>query len=163
MRGEKRQELGRPSWFLGCEPQVGPAERGAEDHEGVRSAHSTLRRESRAHGEGADRNTQPAQETLPEQEGSDPQCQPPCREEPRRQPVKRDIGDRQPSRPQPTCGKRVFLKSPVRENRAPWRMARHDWRALSRLPAGQPRHPAAGGRRGVRGLLHAQPHALSAH
>jgi hypothetical protein len=64
MRGEKRQELGRPSWFLRCEPQVGLAERGAEDHEGVRSAQSTLRRESRAHGEGADRNTQPAQENI---------------------------------------------------------------------------------------------------
>src|SRR5262249_51490476 len=36
--------------------------RGAEDRNGVRSTHSTLRRESRSHGDGADRNTQPAQE-----------------------------------------------------------------------------------------------------
>ena len=36
-------------------------------------------------------------------------------------------------------------------------MARHDRRALSSLPAGQPRHLAAGSSRGVRGLLHAQP------
>jgi hypothetical protein len=64
MRGEKRQELGRPAWFLRCEPQVGLAERGAEDHEGVRAAQSTLSRESRAHGEGADRKTQPAQENI---------------------------------------------------------------------------------------------------
>ena len=47
--------------------------------------------------------------------------------------------------------------------RSPWRMARHDRRALPRVPAGQPRHPAAGGGRGVRRLLHAQPHALPAH
>ena len=37
--------------------QVGSAERGADGRQGVKSAHSTLRRESRAHGEGADRNT----------------------------------------------------------------------------------------------------------
>ena len=64
LRGEKRQELGRPSWCLRCEQQVGLVERGAEDHEGVRAAQSTLSRERRAHGEGADRNTQPAQENM---------------------------------------------------------------------------------------------------
>jgi hypothetical protein len=79
-RGEKRQELGRASWCLGCEPQGGLAARGAEDHAGGRSAQSTRSRESRAQGEGADRNTQPAQETLPEHEGADSQCPPPCRD-----------------------------------------------------------------------------------
>src|SRR6185295_20214547 len=63
-----------------CCRQVGDAERGADGRQGVRSAHSTRSRESRAHGEGADRKTEPVQETLPEREGSDPQCQPPCRE-----------------------------------------------------------------------------------
>ena len=62
-----------------CLRQGGSAERGADGRQGVRSAQSTLRRESRSPGEGADRNTQPAQETVPEREGSDPQCQPPCR------------------------------------------------------------------------------------
>ena len=36
-RGEKRQARGRPSWCLRWEPQGGLAERGAEDHEGVRT------------------------------------------------------------------------------------------------------------------------------
>jgi RNA-directed DNA polymerase len=62
--GETRQDLGRPAWFLRGEPPGGCAERGAEDHEGVRAAQSTRRRESRAHGEGADRKTQPAQENM---------------------------------------------------------------------------------------------------
>jgi RNA-directed DNA polymerase len=46
----------------GATRQVGaPGKRAAEDRCGVRSAHSTLRRESRSHGEGADRQTEPAQ------------------------------------------------------------------------------------------------------
>jgi RNA-directed DNA polymerase len=51
--------------------QVGhPGERrDADDEERVRSAHSTLRREDRAHGEGADRNTEPAQATWTGQGG----------------------------------------------------------------------------------------------
>jgi hypothetical protein len=37
-------------------------------------------RERRSHGEGADGETEPAQETLTEREGSETQCHPPCRE-----------------------------------------------------------------------------------
>src|SRR5713101_4416817 len=83
MRGERCQELGRPSWFLGRERQGEYPEhiaRGLDGREGVRSAHSTLRRESRAHGEGADRHTELAQETLPEHEGSDHNATLPARQ-----------------------------------------------------------------------------------
>jgi hypothetical protein len=70
---EKYQELGRPWWLLGY-AQVGGAEttsRDAEGCQGVGSAHSTLRRQSRSRvgfdsllGEGADRQSQPIKETL---------------------------------------------------------------------------------------------------
>jgi len=100
---ERRQELGRPSWFLGRECQVEYPEhiaRGLDDHEGVRAAHSTLRRESRAHGEGADRHTELAQETLPEQEGSDHNANLPARqstegEKPEAVSVSEPLGDAQ--------------------------------------------------------------------
>ena len=57
-----------------------PIARGLDGHEGVRSAQSTLRRESRAHGEGADRHPELAQETWPEQEGSDHNANRPARQ-----------------------------------------------------------------------------------
>ena len=45
--------------------------RAAEDAPGVRSAHSTRRRESRSQGEGADRSTELVKETLSDEEGSE--------------------------------------------------------------------------------------------
>jgi hypothetical protein len=55
-----------------------------------------------------------------------------------------------------------FSSRPAR-SRAPWRMARHDCRTLSGLPAGKPRNPSGGCGRGVRGILHAQPQAMPNH
>ncbi len=91
-RGEQRQDRGRPCRFLGGESAGGHVARRAADREGVSAAPSPPRRESRAHGEGAARHTEPAEAPGPAQAGAAPQGHPPCRAERRRPHVTRALG-----------------------------------------------------------------------
>ena len=58
------QELERPSLFLACEVGEGNARSPSDDILEVRLAHSTPRRESRPHGEGASGYAKSSKETL---------------------------------------------------------------------------------------------------
>lgn len=63
MREEKRRELGRPGRVPVVTQRVGFTSREGGESDartGVRPLHSTLRRESRSHGEGSGGETQPA-------------------------------------------------------------------------------------------------------
>ena len=76
MRGEQRQELGRPQGLLGTGRLTRQGElmvHGESDHPVVLGG-----RESRPHGEGGDGGTQPSQDTGAGHAGPEHTSQPPC-------------------------------------------------------------------------------------